>query len=160
MEIEPRNKNSNFYETSYNIEEIKHLLSDDIKFAQDFLNPYYLSDITTYDVYHTKLDNYFHKNKNKKPTKQDYLAYIILLTYPLEMALKFNNFEDIILFNKKLLESGKSDFILVDDLDIQEDNVTNYDCICSYQRLHTINIVKNKYTNIQIQARYEEESSL
>jgi hypothetical protein len=136
------------YRPSYELYEVKHLALEEIKIAQDVNNRECLSYITTYQIYHNKISKYF----KRKLSKQDYFAYIILLTYPENMIRQFNKFEELNLFTDK----DNSDFIYIETRFVEHDDITNellenLDCVCSQLKLKTIHIYRNKYTGILIQ---------
>ena len=141
-------KKNTIYKPSYELHEVKHLALEEIKIAQDINNRDCLSYITTYQIYHNKISKHF----KRKLSKQDYFAYIILLTYPENMIRNYNKFEELNLFTNK----DNSDFEIIDSFDVEVDDITGdlleyLDCVCSYKKLSSIYIVVNKYTKIKLQ---------
>lgn len=144
---------TNLDEISFKLnDELKDITYKELKQAQDYSSPYNLSKRTEYSMFHVRLDNYFRKIKlNKKPNNSDYLAWILLLTYPKDKIRSFNNIRDLNI-NFKSDDSNKTDFVIIDLLEkTEEDDMgTNYTCICS-KPIKNIYKLQNKFSDIIIQ---------
>jgi|688.fasta_scaffold144540_2 hypothetical protein len=143
-------------------DELKDEIYKEIKDAQDFNSPYNLSIRTEYSGFHLRLENYYTKKGFKnKPNKTDYLAWILLLTYPKEKIKNFQSVNDLNLEFVKLSNSNcctnrediNSDFEVIDD-ELYDDVVSNFTCICS-QSIENIRKLKNKFTGISFQVGCE-----
>ena len=140
-----------FNKVSFEInDELKEIIYNELKEAQGFDSPFHLSKTSHYDYFHVKLENYFNKNDvNKKPNKTDYLAWILLLTYPPDKIRCFENFTDLnIDFKNKI--SHESDFEIIELLEKGDYMATNHTCICS-QPIENICRLKNKFSDVNIQ---------
>lgn len=141
-------------------DELKEVLYKELKEAQDYSSPYHLSIRTEYSIFHERLDNYFKiKGFKKHPSKTDYLAWILLLTYPKEKIISFKAFNDMNLEFIKLTNSSNrvtssedinSDFEIINEEEVDEDTLTHRTCICS-QTIENIYKLKNKFTDITFQ---------
>ena len=132
-------------------DELKEIIYKQLEEAQDFTSPYNLSIRTEYNMFHVNLDNYFRKiGLNKKPNKTDYLAWILLLTYPKDKIKCFENISDLnIHFTDK--NSDKTDFVIIDFIEKTHDDMdTANTCICS-QRIENIYKLQNKFSGVNIQ---------
>jgi hypothetical protein len=127
-------------------EEFKQLVLFHCVSAQDINSPWWLSRLSSYEVYHESLKEYFIRKYNKKPTQTDNLAFVLLLTYPENMIRTFTNFKDLKLAFNNITE--ESDFeSLGCDIDY---GMTNYTCICN-ERLMYIHQFRNIYSRLTIQ---------
>ena len=132
-------------------DEVKEIIYKELKEAQDFTSPYNLSIRTEYKAFHVRLDNYFKsKGFKNKPTKTDYLAWILLLTYPKDKIRCLENISDLNIHFKDV-ESDKTDFEIVELLENTEDDMaTNRTCVCSTP-IANIYKLQNKFSDINIQ---------
>ena len=141
----------NFDKVSFELNDgFKDIIYRELRVAQDYTSPYNLSIRTEYSIFHVILDNYFKKNDiNKKPNKTDYLAWILLLTYPQDKIISFEKLTDLnIDFKNKI--SHESDFEIIELLEKGDYMATNHTCICS-QPIENICRLKNKFSDINIQ---------
>lgn len=144
-------------------DKFKEVLYKELKDAQDYSSPYNLSIRTEYSMFHVRLDKYFENSGFKnKPNKTDYLAWILLLTYPKEKIKMFQAVNDMNLEFVKLSNTERrgtnredinSDFEVIDD-ESYDDVVSNFTCICS-QSIENIRKLKNKFTGISFQVGCE-----
>jgi hypothetical protein len=130
------------YHISYELNEIKPIIYQHINRAHDDKNPYNLSSITNYDLYHQPLEKFFYNNKKIKPSMADRLAFVLLLSYPLYKINEFNTITDLKLFSNK-----NSDFKVVNFF---YSETAECDCICSYQQLRNVTLVQNIYSGIRL----------
>jgi hypothetical protein len=149
---------NNIYYTSIVLDnEFKELIYEQIKYAQNVFHPHYLSNLTSYSCYHGPLEKYFMEKYKKSPSKPDKLAFLLLLTYPIDIVRTFNSVREI----KLNFGSEKSDFQICGEKIITKDNTNDYEnddfdggfvntCICS-QRIQNISILQNKYNTITFQ---------
>jgi hypothetical protein len=148
------NENSEFiYEISFTLEEIKPLVLLEIEQAQDIQNSLSLYRLRNYIQYHETLEEYFKKYKNKKPSKAEKLAYIILLSYPKKYIIQASTFDDFKLFQKNNEE--KTDFRAIEEIRIEHNEFDEFDgehidCICSKINLKYVTIVENKHSLIPL----------
>lgn len=126
-------------------DEFKNLALQQIVTAQDVNSPFYLSKLTSYELYHDYLRVYFLRKYNKKPTQTDNLAFILLLTYPERMIKTFKNFKDLKLAFNNITED--SDF---ESSGFQIDETGTTTCICN-EDIINVHIFQNKYSGISIQ---------
>ena len=136
---------SKFDKISYELnDELKEIIYEELKEAQDFNSPYNLSKRTEYRMFHLRLDNYYRKIVlNKKPNKTDYLAWILLLTYPKDKIRCFKTISDLNIHFKDI-DSDKTDFVIIDLLEKTEGYMaTNHTCVCSTP-IENIYILQNK----------------
>jgi hypothetical protein len=145
------NKNTSL-KVTFTLHEIKQLVIDRIDEAHDNRNCYSLSNCKQYTVWHSHLIKFYKTNKTMKPTMIDKLCFVILLSYPKYIIECLNDISDI-----KLFGHDNTDFIYKEELSSnhEEDEIERYDCICSYERLHIIHIVENKYSGIFLQVGSE-----
>ena len=148
----------NIYYTNIVLDnEFKELVCKQIKYAQDVFHPNYLPKLTAYSCYHAPLEIYFKTKYNKSLTKPDKLAFLLLLTYPIDVVRTINSVRDI----KLKFESEQSDFQICGEKIITKDNMNDYEnddfdggfvntCICS-KIIQNIYIIQNKYNNITVQ---------
>ena len=143
------------YRITFSLEEIKPLVLSEIDRAQDINNPMSLSRLRFYEQYHTKLEEYLKNTKNKKPSKAEKLAYIILLSYPKKYIIEANSFDDFRLFKKK--DKEESDFKIFDKIDMEYNEFDEFDdhidCICSKswdEGLREVTRVENKLSFIML----------
>ena len=134
------------YKVNYELNEIKQTIYQHIDRAQDPNNPYNLSSITNYELYHEPLEKYFKNHKKHKPSKNDKLAFVILLSYPLNKIKEFNTFSDLKLFGCNG-SNINSHFKWIDYYDSTENEC---DCICSYEKLSYVHVVENIYSGIRL----------
>ena len=82
----------------------------------------------------------------------DKLCFVILLSYPKHIIESLDDISDI-----KLFSHDNTDFIYKEELSFNciDNEFENYDCICSYTKLHKIHIVENKYSGIRLQVGSE-----
>jgi len=151
-------KTNDIYYTSIVLDnEFKELIYKQIKYAQNVFHAHYLPNLTVYSCYHAPLETYFKQKYNKSPTKPDKLAFLLLLTYPVDIVRNFNSVRDI----KLNFGSEKSDFQIYGEKIITKDNTNDYEnddfdggfvntCICS-KRIQNIYIIQNKNNNITVQ---------
>jgi hypothetical protein len=135
--------------------EVKEILYKELKIAQDITSMFYLSKRTEYSMYHCKLDSYFKfKNIKNKPSKTDYLAWILLLTYPENKIRQFQKIDDLnIYFKDENLD--KTDFEIIELYSkLADDIATNNTCVCGTP-IENIYKLKNKFTEINIQVGCE-----
>lgn len=127
-------------------ENFKKFMCKEIITAQDPDSKYYISHQISYGFYHLALQIFFEKNNyNKKPSKTDNLAFLLLLTYPERMILEFKNFKDLKLsFNNFSEESDFNDECLI----IDESSTRT--CICN-ERIKYVHKFRNKYSSISFQ---------
>ena len=125
--------------------ELKELVYKEIIAAQDPKSPFYLSKLSSYEIYHLELKKLFKKIYNKTPSQTDYLAFVLLLTYPKNKIEKFTTFTELKLaFNNREKES---DF--VSNGFNHDENMTST-CICS-ERISWVHLFTNKHSGINIQ---------
>jgi hypothetical protein len=113
-----------------------------------------ISERTEYSLFHHLLDKYFINNNiiPKNPSKPDYLAWLLLLTYPQKYIQKLKSIEDLNINFK----SENSDFQIIgligkdDDDEYEEYQNFNHTCICS-QSILNIYKLKNKLSGICFQ---------
>lgn len=148
---EVQTKKTKVYKIDFTLEEIRDLVLQYIDKAQNMSDPWCLTTLKIYNYYHKFIEEYFKIHKNKKPTKADKLAYIILLSYSkrrIQNAISLNEF--------KLFQHEYSDFKIIDVIDSKynendENHNDRHDCICSYPNLEIIYIVENELTGIRLQ---------
>lgn len=75
--------------------EFKELVYKQSEIAQNPRSMFYLSKLSTFEIYHDELKEFFKIKYNKKPTQTDNLAFILLLTYPIYMIERFQTFKDL-----------------------------------------------------------------
>jgi len=132
-------------------DELKEVIYKELKEAQDYTSPYNLSITTEYSYFHARLDIYFKKqNIKNKPNKTDYLAWILLLTYPKDKIISFENISDLnIHFTDK--NSDKTDYEIIEVTEITHDDMNTINtCVCS-QRIANVYKLKNKFSDVNIQ---------
>ena len=141
---------NNFNKVSFELnEEFKEIIYKEIIETQN-CSTYNLSNHTEYSMFHDRLDTFFKKHNFKnKPNKTDYLAWILLLTYPIKYIRKLQNISNLNI-NFKNEESDFEILELTSETKTEDDINTNYTCICS-QIIQNIYKVKNKFTDIKIQ---------
>jgi len=88
--------------------EMKELIIKWLKIAQDPNGGFWLSAQTSYEIFHDVLKEYMMKKYGKTPTQTDYLAFVLLLTYPEHMIRNFNSMKDLKLAFNNIEE--ESDF--------------------------------------------------
>lgn len=119
--------------------------------AQNINSPFYLSNITVYGIYHDQLLRFMQNiNPHFKASQTDNLAFVLLLTYPIEMIDSFLSFKDL---NLSFRNNNKvSDFTDVGFKCISYENeeMCLHTCICN-ERLANIRILENNFTNIRFQ---------
>jgi len=125
--------------------EFKEFVYKQMEIAQDIHSMFYLSKLSTFEIYHDELKKYFKLNYNKKPTQTDNLAFILLLSYPKFMVERFQSFKDLKLAFKS--ENGESDF---KDIDFAIDETMFSTCICN-ENLMYIHVFQNIHSGINIQ---------
>jgi hypothetical protein len=132
-------------------DEIKEIIYEELKETQNYTSLFFLSNRTEYNTFHVILDNYFKKNNFKnKPNKTDYLAWILLLTYPENKIRSFKNIHDLNIHFKNI-DSDKTDFEIIELLEKTEDYMaTNHTCVCS-QPIENIYKLQNKFSGVNIQ---------
>ena len=125
--------------------DIKKLACKEASYAQDINSIFFLSKLTNYTIFHESLKKLLNK-KNIFPTQADNLAFMLLITYPIEKINNFNSFEDLKLcFNNLKKESDfTSNGFKIGDKD------TFYTCICN-ERITNVRIFQNNYTGITFQ---------
>ena len=145
-EIDDKNVSHKLDFTSIIIDsEFKELVYKQIIIAQNPNSMFYLSKLSTFEIYHDELKKYLKIKYNKKPTQTDNLAFVLLLTYPITMIEKFQTFNDLKLaFNSKMDES---DF---KGIDFAIDETMFSTCICN-EHLRYIHIFQNIHSGINIQ---------
>jgi hypothetical protein len=126
-------------------DEFKCLVLQQIVTAQDSNSPFYLSNLTSYELYHDYLRAHFLRKYNKKPTQTDNLAFILLLTYPPQMVQTFKNFKDLKFAFNNITED--SDF---ESSGFQIDETGTTTCICN-EPIKNVHIFQNKYSGISVQ---------
>ena len=125
--------------------EFKELVYKQIEIAQNTHSMFYLSKLSTFEIFHDELKEYFKIKYNKKPTQTDNLAFILLLTYPIYMIERFQTLKDLKLaFNS---ETDESDF---KDIGFALDETMFSTCICN-ESLMYIHIFQNIHSGINIQ---------
>ena len=125
--------------------EFKELVYKQSEIAQNPRSMFYLSKLSTFEIYHDELKEFFKIKYNKKPTQTDNLAFILLLTYPIYMIERFQTFKDLKLaFNS---ETDESDF---KDIGFAIDETMFSTCICN-EPLRNIHIFQNIHSGINIQ---------
>jgi hypothetical protein len=152
MEFSNEEKTTDFI--SFTFDEIKPLILKYIEEAHNVNGLLYLPKCITYEEWHYVLQKFYKSNKNKKPSKSDYLAFIILLSYPRNILEKITEISDL-----KLFQDNNSDFIFKERKEQtseqhNQDNTFNmeqHDCICSYEKLQNVYLVENKYSGITLQ---------
>jgi hypothetical protein len=134
--------------------ELKEQNDNDIPSHISRISRYGLSYRTEYSIYHITLDRYFKKKQLKNPSETDYLAWIILLTYPENKIRNFKNINDLnIHFKSDNL--NKTDFEIIEVTKKTEDDMdTDYTCICSHP-IENIYKLRNKFSDITIQVGCE-----
>jgi len=152
-ESEDSEDTNELYSTSFTIDEIKTLVLAEIPAAQDLNSMFHLSRLKIFNHYHKKIEDYFKRCKNKKPSMADKLAYIILLSYPETFIRNADSFDCFKLFTRN--KDKKSDFKIVQIIDSEfnegdEHHEDRHDCICSYKNLKNIYIVENIFTEIRL----------
>ena len=149
--IMTENKNTSL-KVTFTLDEIKQLVVDRIDDAHDDRNWYSLSNCKRYTVWHSHLIEFYKTNKTMKPTMIDKLCFVILLSYPKRIIESLKDISDV-----KLFSHDNTDFIYKEELTLnrEEDENERYDCICSYERLHIIHIVENRYSGIYLQVGSE-----
>ena len=75
-------------------DEMKELIIQVSRTAQDPDHQDFLSKQTSYEIYHIPLKNYMVSKYGKKPTQTDNLAFVLALSYPEYMIHTFNSFAD------------------------------------------------------------------
>ena len=134
--------------------ELKEQNDNDIPSHISHISQYGLSYRTEYSIYHITLDRYFKKKQLKNPSETDYLAWILLLTYPKDKIRSFKNIHDLnIHFKSDNL--NKTDFEIIEVTKKTEDDMdTVYTCICSHP-IENIYKLRNKFSDITIQVGCE-----
>jgi hypothetical protein len=134
--------------------ELKEQNDNDIPSHISHVSRYGLSYRTEYSIYHITLDRYFKKKQLKNPSETDYLAWILLLTYPENKIRSFKNINDLnIHFKSDNL--NKTDFEIIEVTKKTEDDMdTIYTCICSHP-IENIYKLRNKFSDITIQVGCE-----
>jgi hypothetical protein len=140
------------FKVSFTLDEIRGLVLKELPKAQDLTNEYSLSNIKTYEIYHKFIEEFFKRNKFRKPSNADALAYIVLLSYSKSKITEATSFDDFCLFTE---DSKDTDFAIVDTIDatyneFDEQEIERYDCICSRKRLQKIFKVENRTTGIKL----------
>lgn len=72
--------------------EFKELIYKQCEIAQNPHSMFYLSKLSSFEIYHIELKKYFKIKYNKTPTQTDNLAFVLLLTYPTIMIERFKTF--------------------------------------------------------------------
>jgi len=133
-------------------DELKELVKKTIiTDAQNINSPFYLSNITIYGVYHDQLLRFMQNiNPHFKASQTDNLAFVLLLTYPIEMIDSFLSFQDLNLSFRN--NNNVSDFTDVGFKCISYENEETclHTCICN-ERLANIYVFENNFTNIRFQ---------
>jgi hypothetical protein len=118
--------------------------------AQNINSKYYLSNITVYGIYHDQLLRFMQNiNPKYKESQTDNLAYVLLLTYPIEMIDSFLSFQDL---NLAFQNGKKSDFTDrgFKCISYENEEICLNTCICN-ERLKNIYVFENNFTNIRFQ---------
>lgn len=139
-------KKTKEYKVTIEIDEIRHLLLDNVDDAQNVRDENYLPRCINYECWHNPLIGYYKKYKNRSLLKADKLAFVVLLSYPKKYIETLNKISDIKLYNKHNSYDPDSDFI---HRGIVEEPGSN--CICSKHNIKIVHIVENKYTGIWLQ---------
>ena len=141
------------YKVSITIDEIKPLVLKHINDAQNTESIHFLKlDSSIYTYYHNLLFDYckFKLKHKYSPTKANKLAFIVLLSYPIDyINNKIYTFNDITLFNKET-RGEETDFKYDGYTDDSDFGGPRQDCICSYKDLHYSFKVTNKYSGITL----------
>lgn len=147
------NIKSDTYKVSITIDDIKPLVLKHIEHAQDINSIHYLKlDSSIYKYYHGLLNDYCKLILKHKysPSKANKLAFIILLSYPIDhINNNIYTFNDITLFNKET-RGDDTDFKYDGILDGDQSDGPSQDCICSYKDLQESFKVINKYSGISL----------
>jgi hypothetical protein len=144
--FKPINTSHNFDFTNIILDsEFKKLVYKQTEIAQNPHSMFYLGKLSTFEIFHDELKEYFKIKYNKKPTQTDNLAFILLLTYPIYMIERFQTLKDLKLaFNS---ETDESDF---KDIGFAIDETMFSTCICN-ESLMYIHIFQNIHSGINIQ---------
>jgi hypothetical protein len=62
--------------------DFKELVYEQMELAQNTHGMFYLSKLSTYDIFHEELKRFFIKHYDKIPNQCDNLSFVLLLTYP------------------------------------------------------------------------------
>jgi len=126
-------------------EELVQLALRECVTAHDVNSMFYLSTLSSYEIYHEPLKKYFIRKYNKTPSQTDNLGFTLLLTYPKNIIRTFKNFIDLKLaFNNINEESDfQSHGFAIDD------SMTST-CVCN-ERIKNIHEFRNIYSGITIQ---------
>ena len=143
------------YRVSFTIDEIRPLVLRYLDTAQNIANSDCLMKCTTYSIWHDPLIEFFKKNKNeKKPSKSDKLAFVILLSYPRRIIEGLTYISELSLFGNS---DNETDFTYNAELTMDtfennygENNSGTYDCICSQYNLRYVHFVENKHSGIRL----------
>jgi hypothetical protein len=137
-DFQPINTSHKFDNTNIILDsQFKELVYKQCEIAQNPHSMFYLSKLSSFEIYHDELKKYLKIKFNKKPTQTDNLAFILLLTYPISMIKVFQSFKDLKLaFNSDLDES---DF---KDMGFTIDETMFSTCICN-EPLMNIHIFQN-----------------
>jgi len=143
------------FRVSFTLEEIRESVLKELPKAQDQTSEFFLSHANTYEYYHRFIEEFFKRNKTKKPSNADALAYIVLLSYRESIIKEATSFDDFRLFSKKKDDIGNTDFEIVEIIDGQYDEfdeveIDRYDCICTRKRLQNVYKVENRTTGIRL----------
>lgn len=145
-DFQPVNTSHKFDNTNIILDsEFKELVYKHSEIAQNPRSMFYLSKLSTFEIYHDELKKFLKIKYNKKPSQTDNLAFILLLTYPVYMIERFQTFKDLKLaFNS---ETDESDF---KDIGFAIDETMFSTCICN-EKLMYIHVFQNIHSGINIQ---------
>ena len=145
------------YIISFTLQEIRPLIIKYIDISQDPNSHNSLWNIKDYNYYHEQLKDYYLQiGKQKKPSKLDKLAYIVLLSNSKRKILDSESIEDFKLFR----EDREADFKIIKVIEAEynendEDHEDHNDCVCSYQNLKFVYFVENIHTGIVLRVGSE-----
>lgn len=153
MQTNCHEENNDEYKISYSLDEIRPLIIREIPTAQDPTGMFNLSNLKIFQHYHEMLDNYLKGFKKNKSTMAEKLAFLCLLSYPINKINESNSFDYFKLFTEN--DNKYSDFKIIEIIDSEyneEDEYTNerYDCICSRPKLKKVFKVENIYSGITL----------
>jgi hypothetical protein len=127
-------------------EKFKNFVCKEIVRAQDTNSIFYISQLSSYEIYHEALQKFFAENNyNKKPSQNDNLGLLLLLSYPKEMIIKFNNISELKLSFNNIRE--ESDF---QSIGTSKDTTMTSTCICN-ENIMYIHKFMNIYTGVSFQ---------
>jgi len=126
-------------------EELVQLALRECVTAHDVNSMFYLSNLSSYEIYHEPLKIYYTRKYNKTPSQTDYLAFVLFLSYPENMIRTFTSFKDLKLAFNNITE--ESDF---QSHGFEIDDTMTSTCICN-EHIKNIHQFRNIYSGLTIQ---------